>query len=199
MKLRQDRDEVEVERFRCSAAARWLPRALAASVLASATLAAFRMDPEGILLGSSWLRNGIALAGALVALWIVRKGGETRIVAGIDDEGLVLSYGSRSSKLPFARMSRLGYAAPFAATRNWLPAMLVWDKHKGCWRVLALLGEGDRLLRTLLARAGREDLAAWADSLKLEKRMAEAGRRVLIGYIISAVILAAGLLYRFHE
>jgi hypothetical protein len=188
-----------MESFRCSTAARWLPRALAASILASATLAAFRMDPQGILLGSPWLRNGIALGGALVALWVIRKGGETRIVAGIDDDELVLSYGSRSSRLPFDRMDRLGYAAPFAATRNWLPAMLIWDRRKGCWRLLSLVREGDRLLRTLLSKAGREDLAAWADSMKLEKRMAAAGRRVMIGYLISAAILAAGLLYYFHE
>jgi hypothetical protein len=199
MKLRRKRDEGEAEIFRCSLAARWLPRALAASVLAAATLAAFRMDPHGILLGSTWLRNGIALAGALAALWIVRKWGETRITATIDDDGLLLSHGSRSSRLPFARMSRLGYAAPFAATRNWLPAMLIWDKHQGCWRILSLMHEGDRLLRTLLEKADREDLATWAESLQLERRMAASGRRVMIGYILSAVILTAGLLYHFHE
>ena len=185
--------------FRCSAAARWLPRALAGSLLAAATLAAFRMDPHGVLFSSTYLRNGVALTGGLLALWIVRKGAEVRSVVSIGDEGMVISHGSRSHTIPFNRMSRLGYAAPFAATRNWLPAMLLWDEERTCWRILSLLRDGERLLALLLERAGREDLAAWAETLRLQRRMAASGRRVAVGYIISAAILAAGLVYYFHE
>lgn len=191
--------EGEVETFRCGPAARWLPRVLGATLLATLTLAAYRMDPHGLLPGSAWLRRSVVLAGGLVALWIVRKGGETRIATGIGEEGLLLSCGPRSRTLPYDRISRLGYAAPFAATRNWLPAMLLWDRDRNCWRILSLLQGGDRMLRTLLEKAGREDLAIWAETLKLEQRMAASGRRIMIGYMVSGLVLAAGLLYYFHE
>jgi len=188
-----------VTSFRCSFAARWLPRALAGSLLAAATLAAFRMDPHGVLFRSTYLRNGMALAGGLLALWIIRKGAEVRSIVSVGDAGLVISHGSRSHTIPFDRMSRLGYAAPFAATRNWLPAMLLWDENRVCWRILSLLRDGERLLTLMLEKAGREDLAAWAETLRLQRRMEASGRRIAVGYIISAAILAAGLVYYFHE
>ena len=189
----------EVASFRCGPAARWLPRVLAAALLAAGTLAAFRMDPHGVLLGSSYLRNGVALAAGLFALWIVRKGTEVRMVVGVGDEDLIMSHGSRSFKLPYDRIDRLGYAAPFAATRNWLPALLIWDKERTCWRILSLLSDGDRLLRLLLEKTDRDDLAAWSETLKLERLMQRSGHRVAMGYILSAAILAAGLVYYFHE
>jgi hypothetical protein len=55
------------------------------------------------------------------------------------------------------------------------------------------------MLKLLLERAGREDLRAWAETLKLDRHMRGAGRRVAIGYTISAAIAAAGLLYYLHE
>jgi hypothetical protein len=189
----------DIATFRCGPAARWLPRALAGAVLAAATLAAFRMDPQGVLLGSSYLRNGVALTGGLLALWIIRKGAEVRTVIGVSDEGLIISHGSRSHVLPFDRVVRLGYAAPFAATRNWLPAMLIWDKSKMRWRISSLLRDGELLLSALLEKEGREDLTSWSETLKLQQRMAASGRRVAVGYLIAAAILAAGLVYYFHE
>jgi hypothetical protein len=185
--------------FRCGAAARWLPRTLGSVVLAAATMAAFRMDPHGFLLSSTYIRNGVVLAGALAALFIVRLGAEVRTTVEVGETGLLFSHGARSHPLSYDNISRLGYAAPFAATRNWLPAMLLFDKDRGCWRLLSMIRDGDRLLRMMLERSGRADLVAWAESLTLERRMAGSARRVIIGYIISAAVLAAGLLYYFHE
>jgi hypothetical protein len=197
IKLR--RTDEDAETFRCGAAARWLPRTLAAAVLAAGTMAAFRMDPHGVLFSSTYIRNGIILAGAVAALYIVRLGAEVRTTVAVGEEGLIFSHGAKSHALPYANISRLGYAAPFAANRSWLPAMLVFDKDRGCWRVLSMMREGDRLLQLMLETAGREDLASWSETLALERRMRGFTRRVIIGYLVSAASLAAGLIYYFHE
>ena len=56
----------------------------------------------------------------------------------------------------------------------------------------------DGFVEELLAKTGRNDLRAWAETLRLGEIMGRAGRRVLTGYLASVVILAAGLIYRFH-
>ena len=48
---REGGSSVPVRTYRCTAAARWLPRTLAASVLVAAYLASRAMDPAGVVPG----------------------------------------------------------------------------------------------------------------------------------------------------
>jgi len=188
----------EVSFYRCGPAARWLPRALAAAVLVAAVLAAFRFDPYETLSASKYLRNLVAVLGAVLALWILRKGGEVRTAFAVGDSEILLRHGSREYALRLKDLDRLAYETPFAQSRTWLPALVLRDRFGQSWRVSALLTGGDRFLEELLARTGRSDLRSWAQTLRLGETMARSGRRVLIGYAASAAILAAGLVYRFH-
>jgi hypothetical protein len=184
--------------FRCGLAARWLPRVLGGAVLAAVTLAALRLDLRGDHPFLTHVRNFSVLFGGLVALWIVRKGAEIRRIFEVDDEGVTFIYRSRRAVLRFKDMVRLGYAAPFADSRNWLPAMLLHDRHRQVWRVPALVGEGDQLLSLLLEKAGRSDLESWAETLALARRMAGSRRRTAIGYALALAVLLSGLLYYYH-
>jgi len=184
--------------YGCGVAARWLPRVLAASVLVAAVLAAFRFDPYEVLAASRYLRNLLAVLGGALALWIVRKGAEVRTEFAVGEGELLLRHGSRSWSLRLPDLERLAYEPPFAQSRTWLPALVLRDRFGQAWRVSALLDGGDRFLEELLARTGRSDLRSWAETLRLGKIMARSGRRVAIGYLASAAVLAAGLIYRFH-
>lgn len=184
--------------YACGSAARWLPRLLAAAVLAAAVLAAFRFDPHETLNASKYLRNLVALLGAVLALWIARKGGEVRTAFAVGKSEILVRHGSREHALRLADLERLAYETPFAQSRTWLPALILRDRFGQSWRVSAFLAGGDRFLEELLARTGRNDLRSWAETLRLGEIMARSGRRVLIGYAASAAILAAGLIYHFH-
>ena len=184
--------------FRCGLAARWLPRVLAAAVLVAAVLAAFRFDPHEVLSASKYLRNLVAVLGGVLALWIVRKGGEVRTAFAIGEDELLVRHGAREYSLRLEDLDRLAYETPFAQSRTWLPALVLRDRFGQAWRVPALLSEGDRFIEELLAGTGRNDLRAWSETLRLDEVMARAGRRVLIGYLAAAAVLAAGLVYYFR-
>jgi len=184
--------------YRCGAAARWLPRVLAASVLAASVLAAFRFDPYDVLTAARHLRSLLAVLGAVLALWIVRKGGEVRTAFAVVGGELQLRHGTREYSLRLEDLERLSYETPFAQSRTWLPALVLRDRFGQAWRVSAFLDGGERFLENLLDAAGRSDLRSWAETLGLGEIMSRARRRVLIGYVAAGVILAAGLFYYFH-
>jgi hypothetical protein len=184
--------------YRCSLAARWLPRVLAATVLVAAVLAAYRFDPHQVLSASRYLRSLLVVLGAALALWIVRKGGEVRTSFAVTAEELLIRHGSREYSLRLQDLDRLAYETPFAQSRTWLSALVLRDRFGQTWRVSAYLRQGDRFLEELLARTGRSDLRAWADTLRLREIMARADRRLLLGYGASVLILAAGLIYHFR-
>jgi hypothetical protein len=189
---------VEETVFRGGTAARWLPRVLAAAVLVAALLAAYRFDPTDVLLASRYLRRGVAVVGAVLAWWILRKGTEARAVLALRAEELVFRYGAREYSLRHEDVDRLGYETPFAQSRPWLPALVLRDRFGQPWRISGLIDDGDKLLGELLRRTGRNDLQAWAETLNLQGVMARARRRVLIGYLVAAAIVVAGIVYYLH-
>jgi hypothetical protein len=184
--------------YRCGAAARWLPRLLAASVLVAAVLAAFRFDPAQTLTASKYLRNLLAVFGGVLALWLVRKAVEVRAVLALGREELTFRYGAREFSLRLEDLDRVEYETPFAQSRTWLPALVLRDRFGQPWRVSAFLDHGDRFLEQLLVRTGRNDLRAWAGTLNLGTVMAGARRRVAIGYLFAAAFLVAGIAYYLH-
>jgi hypothetical protein len=197
MPVSRDAPDSDAE-YRCATAARWLPRALAGSVLAATVLAAFRFDPYEVLSVTRFLRAGLSLLGAILALWVVKKGAEVRTVFVLAGEEMVVRHGSRSYGLRLEEIERLDFEPPFAVTRTWLPALIVHDRFGQPWRVSALIENGSRFVEDLLRRVGRSDLETWAATLHLESKMARAGLRVAVGYATAAIILAAGIAYYLH-
>jgi hypothetical protein len=135
------------------------------------------------------------LVGGIVALWLVRQGGETRIEVGLGCEGLFLFRGAHRTVLRYDDIDALRYDAPLGSSRSWLPATVLTDRHDTEWRVSALLDRGDDLISELLRLSGRDDLRAWADALRIGRRMAGASRRVGLGYGVAAAVLSVGVLF----
>ena len=192
---RRKTDETEPERFyRCGVAARWLPRTIAAAVLATAMLSAFRIDATSQALAPT-VQQFVVFAGALVALGVARKGSEVRCVFGLTRDALTVGVGSRNLRLGLAEIQRLDYAAPFAGSTSWLPAAVLVDRDGRVWRVPALIDGGDQLFSELLRRAERHDLDSWADVCHIVPRMGRYRLRIRIGYAVAAAILVVGVGY----
>jgi hypothetical protein len=187
-----------VKRYRCGMAARWLPRTLAASVLVSAVLAAYRFDPYTVLTVSKYVRSLMVVLAGAVGLWILRKGGEVRTEIEVGDEELVFRHGSSEYALRLEDLSRFDYETPFAQTRTWMPALVLQDRFGQQWRISAFLDQGAGFVRDLLRGSNRSDLEAWSETLHLPERMGRANLRVAIGYLFAAAVTAAGVLYHFH-
>ncbi len=181
--------------YRCGGAARWLPRALAGSVLAAGMLAGARIEARGGVPGSASFRVLLVLAAAATALWIVRKGGEVRVQARPDAEGLVLTTGNRRARVAFDDLEAVRYEGAFGPSRSWLPAAVLVDRFGSGWRLSALLDDGARLIDEIVERSGREDLAAWVAAHRVRARMARAVLLVRAGYSVAAGVLAVGVLY----
>jgi len=193
-------DEDRGERIhRCSAAARWLPRAFAGAVLAAGLLVAFSLDPDATVPLVRPFKRGLVLVSALAALWLVRKGGEVRVGVGAGPDGLVFVAGARRLDLRYRDIATLRYEPPFGMSRSaWMPALALIDRQGTSWRIPALIECGERLVAALLEQSGREDLAAWADAFDLERRMARSGARVAAGYGAAVLIVVAAAIFRFR-
>ena len=183
--------------YRCGPAARWLPRALAASVLAGAMLAGSRIDPSVAPL-VPFVRQFVILAGAVLAVMIVRKGGEVRFSFGLTRDALIVAAGKRTARLELSRVKRVDYEAPMGGSMNWVPATVLIDDEGRGWRVPSLVERGDRLIVDLLGRAARNDLDAWADAHHVVPRMGRYSLRVRAGYALVAIVLVASLAYYLH-
>lgn len=182
--------------WRCGRAARWLPRVLAASLLASGSWVGFVLGPEPVPAIVRPFRSGLVVVAGAVAWWIVRRGGELRWVVTLGESGLAFRAGARCLELAYRDIAALRYEAPFSASRSaWLPALALIDRDGVSWRISALVHGGEGLVEQLLEASGRADLAGWAEAFELERKMAAAGRRVAIGYVVASLpILATGML-----
>ena len=171
------------------AAARWLPRVLAAAVLSAALVTAYDVDPKGVVWGSTAFRGLLAVLGAALAIWIVRRGGETRVRVRLGPVAMTFVHGPHERSVAYEDIVELVYAPPFGRSRSWLPATDVVDRHGAVWRIPALLQAGDRLIVELVERAGRTDLASWAEARGLEARMGQTSRLLALGYGAAGSIL----------
>jgi len=195
---RRPRAETEAERFYgCGAAARWLPRTLAAAVLVTAMFGALRIDGSGDSLLPT-VRRFVVVAGALLALGVARRGSEVRCRFGLTEHALTVAVGSRRFGLDLADIQRLDYAAPFSGSLNWLPATVLVDKDGRSWRVPALVDRGDELLEEILRRVNRHDLDSWAEVYRIVPRMGRYSFRIRFGYGVAAAIVLVGVGYYLH-
>ncbi len=178
--------------YRSGVAARWLPRILAAAILAAAMLAGLRLEERGY---GRALRTSVVLVGALTALLVVRRAGDVRVVFELGPQSLSLVRGAHRATLDLDRIERLRYDAPFVASRHWVPAAVIMDRNGRDWRLPATLEGGDRLVRDLVGRIDRDDLRAWGDALGLERRMGRTRCVLIVGYGLAALVLLAALVF----
>jgi hypothetical protein len=179
----------EAERqYRCSIAAVWLPRILAASLLVSGLFAAREIDPAGVVPFSGPVRTVIVIAAAAGALWLVRGGSEVRLRVAVDSTHLTFSAGRHSRKLPIADVRALDFVSAFGTRTRWMPAVVIADRHGGRWRVPAVLREGSQLVETIVERSEREELRAWAEARRLHRRIARAAYLVPVGYVVALAL-----------
>ncbi|HXV77144.1 MAG TPA: hypothetical protein VD788_12575 [Candidatus Polarisedimenticolaceae bacterium] len=182
--------------YRCSTAARWLPRVIGASLLIATMLGAFRVEARKYT-PLPYFQRLVVLAGALVALAVVRRGAELRRSFGLAGDELVVAVGARRSRLSLAEIERLYFAAPFAGTTSWIAATVLVDRDGRQWRLPALIRDGGELVTACLARAGRNDLEAWADAYRVVAKMGRASLHVWVGYATAAALLAVSVAYYF--
>jgi hypothetical protein len=182
--------------YRCGAAARWLPMALAAGALATGFLAGERLvRAQGLAFGGG-IRWVVVGAGAALALWVLKAGSEARLILTVDAQGLHFKYGRQGAGLAFEAIDRLDWEPPLARSRMLFPALLLRDRYGRDWRLPVVLEAGPAALRALLDRSAREDLATWAETLALERRMGQSPLVVAAGYALAALMpLAAAVFY----
>ena len=181
--------------YRCAASGRWLPRTLAASTLIATLLMAETLESStgaGLARGLQLL---VIVVGAVLALWLVRSGGEVRIRVRVDRDGVWFEHSGHSTVVRFDDVERLDYEGPLSVSRRWIPAATLCEKGGRAWRLPTLLSGGERLLAELLLQAGRSDLETWAESLDLSRRMARGPRAIAGGYALAGLILAASLAF----
>jgi len=186
-------NERAAARFSCGSAARWLPRALAGAVLVVAMFTVARLQAEPAVYGVRTFRMVLLVAAAAAALWIVRKGGEVRLIVSVAEDRVDFELGSRSAGVAYEEIDAVGYEAPFGPSRSWLPAAVLLDRQGRVWRLSGLLSDGERLVDEFVGRCGREDLAAWIDAQGIRSKMGRAALRIRIGYAVVLVVISAGL------
>ena len=135
--------------FRCTAAARWLPRTLAASTLVSAMILSTRIYPGVADMGWSHTRTLVVVVGATLALGIVRSGGMVRAEFSLAAEFLRLRIGRHERVLPYEQVVSMIYETPFVKPREWLPALVLIDRFGKRWRIPSLLADGERFVPPL--------------------------------------------------
>jgi len=161
-------------------------------------LAVARIGPQSTVPGSRPFRGLLVLLAAIVALWIVRKGGEVRLRVRTEPDGLTFENRRISAGLAYADIDAVRYEAPFGASRAWLPAAVLSDRRGREWRICALLGGGDRLLTEVVERSGREDLAAWVEAQHIVEKMSRSAMRVRVGYALAGALVVAGGVHLFR-
>ena len=179
--------------FRCTAAARWLPRTLAAATLVSTMILSARIDAAVVGTGWSHSRTLVIVVGAACALTIVRSGGMVRAEFSFAAEAMRLRIGRDKRELPYEQIVSLIYETPFVKPRQWLPALVLIDRFGTRWRVPALLADGERFGSELTAAAGRDDLRSFASAHDLSGRMAATRGRLVCGYSFALGLILAAL------
>ena len=175
-----------------SAAARWLPRTLAAAVMIASTILSARIYTGVAGTGWSHSRTLVILAGAACALVIVRSGGMVRAEFSLTKEALRLRIGKHTLELPYELIVSLTYETPFVRPREWLPAMVLTDRFGKRWRVPALLTDGETFVTDLTRAVGRDELRSFASAHRLTNRMAASRGRLIWGYSLAlGLVLAA--------
>jgi len=171
---------------------------LGAAVLIAAMLVALRLETPARVPTAEMFRRGLVMAAALVALWIVRRGGEMRRTVEVGERGLSFAGGAQPVELRYDEIETLRYVAPFGASRDWLPALALHDRAGRVFRVPAFVERGERLVERILECADRDDLRAWADAQKLGPRMGATRRRLVAGYALCGSVVVAAAVYYLY-
>ena len=180
--------------FRCTAAARWLPRALAAAVLVSAMILSTRIYTGVAGTDGSHARTLVVVVGAIFALAIVRSGAMVRAEFSLTAKALRLRIGRHERELPYEQVVSMIYETPFVKPREWLPALVLIDRFGKRWRVPSFLADGERFVTDLTEAAARDDLRSFASARDLSAKMAATRGRLVWGYSFALALIFAALL-----
>lgn len=178
--------------YRCSAAARWLPRVLAGAVLAAAMIASWPR-PDAVPPPPRLLQPLVVVLGAAFALWVVRKGSVLRREIDLGVDGLTFRIGRHERVLDYVDVRRIDGRGPFEGVLHWVPAVVLIDVFEKAWDVPVALEDGPAFLDDLLDAAGDDELQAWAEARGLRGRMERAGWFVPSGYVAAAVLVAGAV------
>ena len=180
--------------FRCPTAARWLAHALAAAVLAAATIAS-QPDPSAPS-GSSLLRPIVIVFGAGLGLWVLRRGAVLRRSVALGDAGMTIGIGRRERTLEYRDVVSIDARMSFEAALQWVPTVGIVDVFEHTWEIPMAIEDGPRFLDLFLERCGREDLRVWADARAIRRRLARAPWFVPAAYAVAAIlVLGAGWIH----
>ena len=180
----------------CSIPARWLPRALAVSLLASAALAILALDPGAPF--SATVKGLVMAAAALGALWLVRAGSEVRMEVSVGARTISFGSGRRFVELPLEEVEALDFDPVFSSGRLWLPAAVLVDRKERRWRIPAFIRQGPQLLEKILVACGRDDLRSWAEARRIGPRMARSRALVTVGYLAAGLLLVRAWLLAYR-
>ncbi len=178
--------------YRCSLAARWLPRVMAAAILVGAVVAGYRLADTAL---GARFRFVLVGSAALIALFVVRTASEVRLSIRPQAEGLLFRLGRTRSLLRYDRIESLRFEGAFASGLRWIPAVALISKRGDFWRIPALVADGAGLIDDLIRLSGREDLESWVDALGLRKRFGRVRLKLLAGYGAAAAIAASGIVF----
>ena len=178
--------------FRCPVAARWLPHALAAAVLAALTIVSQPGDSDPSR--SSFLRPIVIVVGAGLGLWVLRRGAVLRRQVTLGAAGMSIALGRRERTLEYRDVASIDARIPFEASWQWVPTVVVVDVFEHSWEIPMAIDDGPRLLETFLDRCDRDDLRVWADARSIRRRLSRGPRFVPIAYAV-AVLLVVGAIW----
>ncbi len=182
------------EVFACAPAARHAPGVVAAAMVLAGLIAAWRIEPFGLLTGVAMVRGLFVAVGAVAGLRFLLSAREVRIRAALRDDGLLLELGARAVAIPYGAVESLDYEHAFRRYTRWTPALVVVDVRGQRHRIPACIEDGERLVRGLVERASRRDLGIWADALGLPARMRRARRLAAAAYLCAVAIVVAAIL-----
>lgn len=180
---------------RCSVACRWAPRVLGAAMLAAAYITSRGIDPDGLLPASSTFRMLVVVAGAVLALWLVRTGSEVYLEVGAADEGVVFRAHGRERVLGYTDIAAIRYDGAMAGGKRWIPAVVVVDRKGLSWRIPAMMDRCRELLDTILERSGDSGARAWAEERKVHARIGRSRSVIFAAYVISVAAVSFSILF----
>ncbi len=182
--------EREIHRSPCAAV--WMPRVLAAAVLAAGTSAV--LQEPGRLGIAGGLRALVWIAAAGTAVWIWRGGRDARAGVTLRRDCLVFGGGARRLELPAADLEGVDLEPAFASLGRWFPAVILVDRFGRRWRLPVTLERAEELVERFIEAAGRDDVRAWYGARAVARRLRRQRWIVPLGYVCAAGLIVAGLL-----
>ncbi len=180
--------------FACAPFARHAPAVLAASMIAAGLIAAWRIEPLGLVTDVTAVRGLLGAVGAVAGLRFLLSAREVRIRATLRAGDLLLELGARTVTVEFGSIEALDYEHAFRRYALWTPALVVVDARGRRHRIPACVRDGEGLVTALVERSTGRDLGVRAEALRLRARLRRARRLSGLAYLFAGAIVLAAIL-----